>query len=94
MVQRVLIHYPSLSTCLFSHPLSGINLIGLPITSVNGVILLSAGPKGKLQTYLEGLAAVDDVKTYVEQLPFGQGAIDEKSQNWAFYSRVLKGQNR
>ncbi|KAI7740028.1 hypothetical protein M8C21_025776, partial [Ambrosia artemisiifolia] len=29
-------------------------------------------PKGELQTYLEGWAAADDVKTYVEQHPFGQ----------------------
>ncbi|KAK9067174.1 hypothetical protein SSX86_014499 [Deinandra increscens subsp. villosa] len=47
------------------------------------------GPEGNLRTYLEGLAAADDVKMYVEQHPFGQGAIDEKSPHWAFYSRVL-----
>ncbi|XP_071731012.1 uncharacterized protein [Rutidosis leptorrhynchoides] len=50
------------------------------------------GPKGKLRSFLEGLAAADDVKTYVEQHPLGQGAIDQNSQNWAFYSRVLKSQ--
>ncbi|KAL8231462.1 hypothetical protein R6Q57_001240 [Mikania cordata] len=51
------------------------------------------GPKGELQTYLEGLAAADDVKTYVEQHPFGQSAIDEQSPNWAFYSHVLERLN-
>ncbi|KAI3784919.1 hypothetical protein L1987_44027 [Smallanthus sonchifolius] len=51
------------------------------------------GPKGDLQNYLEGLAAVDDVKTYVEQHPFGQGAIAEQSPHWAFYSLVLERLN-
>ncbi|KAI3726168.1 hypothetical protein L1987_65965 [Smallanthus sonchifolius] len=51
------------------------------------------GPKGDLQNYLEGLAAADDVKTYVEQHPFGQGAIDEHSPDWPFYSLVLQRLN-
>ncbi|KAL8251195.1 hypothetical protein R6Q59_034888 [Mikania micrantha] len=52
------------------------------------------GPKGELQNYLEGLAAADDVKTYVKQHPFGQSAIDEQSPNWAFYSHVLERLSR
>ncbi|XP_035833643.1 uncharacterized protein LOC110915875 isoform X2 [Helianthus annuus] len=50
-------------------------------------------PKGELQTYLEGLAGADDVKTYVEQHPFGQGAIDEHSPHWAFYSSIIERLN-
>ncbi|MFS8031832.1 putative protein-serine/threonine phosphatase [Helianthus anomalus] len=50
----------------------------------------SLGPDGDLRVYLEGVAASENVKTYVEQHPFGQRAIDETSPDWAFYSRVLK----
>ncbi|KAI7740027.1 hypothetical protein M8C21_025775 [Ambrosia artemisiifolia] len=50
-------------------------------------------PKGELQTYLEGWAAADDVKTYVEQHPFGQGAIDEQSPHWDFYSNIIERLN-
>ncbi|KAI7744777.1 hypothetical protein M8C21_005133 [Ambrosia artemisiifolia] len=50
----------------------------------------SLGPDGDLRIYLEGVAASENVKTYVEQHPFGQRAIDETSPDWAFYSRVLK----
>nr|XP_043614939.1 uncharacterized protein LOC122586959 [Erigeron canadensis] len=55
------------------------------------------GPKGELRTYLEGLATADDVKSYVEQHPFGQGAIDEESPHWSYYSHAIRryqGQNR
>ncbi|XP_076931115.1 uncharacterized protein LOC143596144 isoform X2 [Bidens hawaiensis] len=51
------------------------------------------GPKGELRTYLEGLVAADDVRTYVAQHPFGQGAIDEQSPQWEFYSSVLERLN-
>ncbi|KAI3713128.1 hypothetical protein L1987_71700 [Smallanthus sonchifolius] len=50
----------------------------------------SLGPDGDLRIYLEGVAASVNVKTYVEQHPFGQRAIDETSPDWAFYSKVLK----
>ncbi|XP_071696176.1 uncharacterized protein [Rutidosis leptorrhynchoides] len=50
----------------------------------------SLGPNGDLRVYLEGLAATNDVKTYVEQHPFGQRAIDETSPHWSFYSSILK----
>nr|XP_043616182.1 uncharacterized protein LOC122588108 [Erigeron canadensis] len=52
------------------------------------------GPKGELRIYLEGLVAADSVKSYVEQHPFGQDDIDEKSPHWFYYARALKGQNR
>ncbi|XP_076929178.1 uncharacterized protein LOC143593430 [Bidens hawaiensis] len=51
------------------------------------------GLNGELQTYLEGLAAADDVKTYVEQHPFGQGVIDEQSPDWVFYSSLIERLN-
>ncbi|KAL8200652.1 hypothetical protein R6Q57_011991 [Mikania cordata] len=50
----------------------------------------SLGPDGDLRIYLEGVAASDNVKTYVEQHPFGQRPIDETGPDWGFYSEVLK----
>ncbi|XP_076905586.1 uncharacterized protein LOC143561360 [Bidens hawaiensis] len=50
----------------------------------------SLGPDGDLRVYLKGVSASENVKTYVEQHPFGQQAIDETSPDWAFYSKVLK----
>ncbi|KAI3813263.1 hypothetical protein L1987_17983 [Smallanthus sonchifolius] len=50
----------------------------------------SLGPDGDLRIYLEGVAASLNVKSYIEQHPFGQRAIDETSPDWAFYSKVLK----
>ncbi|KAL8266276.1 hypothetical protein R6Q59_003620 [Mikania micrantha] len=50
----------------------------------------SLGPDGDLRIYLQGVAASDNVKTYVEQHPFGQRAIDETGPDWGFYSEVLK----
>ncbi|XP_014496436.1 ubiquitin-like domain-containing CTD phosphatase 1 isoform X2 [Vigna radiata var. radiata] len=48
---------------------------------------LAAG--GDLREYLDGLANAENVPEYVEQHPFGQSAIDEKSESWDFYSKVL-----
>ncbi|KAI3665819.1 hypothetical protein L6452_44454 [Arctium lappa] len=50
----------------------------------------SLGPDGDLRVYLEGVAATEDIKMYIEQHPFGQRAIDETSPHWAFYSGVLE----
>ncbi|KAK1438928.1 hypothetical protein QVD17_04741 [Tagetes erecta] len=50
----------------------------------------SLGPNGDLRSYLKGLAASENVKTYVEQHQFGQHAIDETSPDWAFYSKALR----
>ncbi|KVI02590.1 probable C-terminal domain small phosphatase [Cynara cardunculus var. scolymus] len=50
----------------------------------------SLGPDGDLRGYLEGVAATEDVKMYLQQHPFGQPAIDETSSHWAFYSGVLE----
>ncbi|PIN02609.1 Phosphoprotein phosphatase [Handroanthus impetiginosus] len=49
----------------------------------------SLGPGGNLRVYLEGLLTSENVQTYVEQHPFGQGNIDEKSFSWGFYAGVL-----
>ncbi|XP_017417252.1 uncharacterized protein LOC108327996 isoform X2 [Vigna angularis] len=48
---------------------------------------LAAG--GDLREYLDGLANAENIQKYVEQHPFGQSAIDERSQSWNFYSKVL-----
>ncbi|KAK4417584.1 hypothetical protein Salat_2171100 [Sesamum alatum] len=50
----------------------------------------SLGPGGDLRVYLEGLLTSDDVRKYVEQHPFGQGAINETNLSWGFYSGVLQ----
>lgn len=53
-------------------------------------ILLLAGPDGDLRVYLEGIAATENLKMYVEQHQLGQHAIDETSPDWDFYSEALK----
>ncbi|KAL2499855.1 Uncharacterized protein Adt_25405 [Abeliophyllum distichum] len=50
----------------------------------------SLGPGGDLRVYLEDVLKCDNVKKFVEQHPFGQGAIDETNAFWSFYSRVLE----
>ncbi|XP_022884168.1 uncharacterized protein LOC111400928 [Olea europaea var. sylvestris] len=50
----------------------------------------SLGPGGNLRVYLEDMLKCDNVKKYVEQHPFGQGAIDGTNEFWSFYSRVLE----
>lgn len=49
-----------------------------------------SGPGGDLRVYLENLADAEHVQKYVEEHPFGQQAISEKSTNWGFYSKVIK----
>lgn len=49
----------------------------------------SLGPGGDLRIYLEELLKAEHVQKYVEQHPFGQGAIDQTSSDWNFYSDVL-----
>ncbi|KAG9130082.1 hypothetical protein Leryth_012830 [Lithospermum erythrorhizon] len=49
----------------------------------------SIGPGGELRVYLQNLAKTDDVRKYVEEHPFGQCAITEKSSSWDFYSKVI-----
>ncbi|XP_021845565.1 uncharacterized protein [Spinacia oleracea] len=51
------------------------------------------GPGGNIREYLEELAMVDNVQEYIEQHPFGQSAITERSLSWQFYDKVIKGQS-
>ncbi|PWA82265.1 HAD-like domain-containing protein [Artemisia annua] len=55
---------------------------------------IGASPTGALRAYLEGFAAADVGRTYVEQNPFGQGPIDEMNRDWKYYSRVLNSQKQ
>ncbi|KAL2920864.1 hypothetical protein RDABS01_012355 [Bienertia sinuspersici] len=51
------------------------------------------GPGGNIRAYLEELAMADDVQEYIQQHPFGQNAITERSLSWQFYDKVIKGQS-
>uniref|UniRef100_A0A7C9ECY2 Mitochondrial import inner membrane translocase subunit TIM50 n=1 Tax=Opuntia streptacantha TaxID=393608 RepID=A0A7C9ECY2_OPUST len=51
------------------------------------------GARGNIRVYLEELAVADNVQKYIEQHPFGQSAITERSLSWHFYDRVIKGQS-
>jgi len=44
---------------------------------------------GDLRQYLDGLANAENMQKYVEQHPFGQNAINERSEFWNFYRGVL-----
>ncbi|OAY56925.1 hypothetical protein MANES_02G056200v8 [Manihot esculenta] len=46
------------------------------------------GDRGDLRVYLEGLAEADDVQKFIEQYPFGQKPITERSACWGFYLQV------
>ena len=48
-----------------------------------------SGAGGDLKVYLERLASAENVQNFIEQNPFGQVAITERSQDWGFYSRVI-----
>jgi hypothetical protein len=50
-------------------------------------ILSAAG--GDLRRYLDGLANAENMVKYVEQHPFGQQRITEKSELWDFYLKVI-----
>ncbi|KAK6261755.1 hypothetical protein QUC31_007571 [Theobroma cacao] len=49
----------------------------------------SLGCGGDIRTYLEGLAAAENVQKYVEQNPFGQSAITESNPHWDFYCQII-----
>ncbi|GLT75546.1 hypothetical protein SLA2020_472630 [Shorea laevis] len=49
----------------------------------------SLGSGGDLRVYLEGLAAAEDIQTFVEQNPFGQTPITESNDSWSFYVQVI-----
>ncbi|KDP27261.1 hypothetical protein JCGZ_19960 [Jatropha curcas] len=47
------------------------------------------GDGGDLRVYLEGLLEADNVQKFVEQNPFGQKPITERSPTWGFYLKVM-----
>ncbi|KAI4346690.1 hypothetical protein L6164_007563 [Bauhinia variegata] len=49
----------------------------------------SLGAGGDIREYLEGLAKAENMKEYVEQRPFGEEAISERSESWNFYHSVI-----
>ncbi|XWS41006.1 hypothetical protein CRYUN_Cryun17cG0044000 [Craigia yunnanensis] len=49
----------------------------------------SLGAGGDLRVYLERLASAENVQNFIEQNPFGQIAITERSHDWGFYSQVI-----
>ncbi|XP_021286327.1 uncharacterized protein LOC110418038 [Herrania umbratica] len=49
----------------------------------------SLGCGGDIRTYVEGLAAAENVQKYVEQNPFGQPAITESNPHWDFYCQII-----
>ncbi|KAK7244985.1 hypothetical protein RIF29_39814 [Crotalaria pallida] len=51
-------------------------------------------PKGELCSYLEGVAAAQDVQSYVKENPFGQPAITSSHVDWDFYSKVKERLHR
>ncbi|XVF58445.1 hypothetical protein PTKIN_Ptkin07bG0067500 [Pterospermum kingtungense] len=49
----------------------------------------SLGAGGEIKVYLERLSSAENVQYFIEQNPFGQTPITERSQEWAFYSQVI-----
>ncbi|KAJ4707283.1 NLI interacting factor-like phosphatase [Melia azedarach] len=49
----------------------------------------SLGAGGDLRVYLERLVEAENVQKFVEQHPFGQNAITNRSESWDFYLQVL-----
>lgn len=47
------------------------------------------GPNGELRLYLVGLAAADDVPSYVKAHPFGQPTITPLHSDWDYYSKII-----
>ncbi|XWS32974.1 hypothetical protein CRYUN_Cryun22dG0037300 [Craigia yunnanensis] len=49
----------------------------------------SLGAGGDLKVYLERLASAENVQNFIEQNPFCQLPITERSHEWGFYSQVI-----
>ncbi|XVF55634.1 hypothetical protein PTKIN_Ptkin06aG0052200 [Pterospermum kingtungense] len=71
-------------------------LLNPPCTSVfpteykaNNVNDNALGPNGELRLYLDGLAAADDVPSYVKAHPFGQPPITPMHSDWDYYSKII-----
>ncbi|XP_058739303.1 uncharacterized protein LOC131611231 isoform X2 [Vicia villosa] len=50
---------------------------------------ISLGAGGNLRRYLDGVANAENMVKYVEQHPFGQERINERSDSWKFYLNVI-----
>ncbi|KAK1362170.1 FCP1 homology domain-containing protein [Heracleum sosnowskyi] len=48
------------------------------------------GPKGELQSFLDGLAEAANVPSYVKDNPFGQPAITPSHSDWLYYSKIVR----
>nr|GEX04853.1 putative FCP1-like domain, HAD-like domain protein [Tanacetum cinerariifolium] len=48
------------------------------------------GPEGDLRSYLERLAASDNVQKFIEQNPYGQQPISYTDESWKFYLKVIE----
>ncbi|OIW12340.1 hypothetical protein TanjilG_32456 [Lupinus angustifolius] len=53
------------------------------------MIMRAASIGGDLREYLDGLANSEDMAKYVEEHPFGQEGINEKSDSWYLYLNVI-----
>ncbi|KAL8170449.1 hypothetical protein V2J09_022253 [Rumex salicifolius] len=62
------------------------------LNPVRSGITASRGPNGKIRAYLEEVAMAENVQEYIENHPFGQCAITERSMSWEFYNKVLQRQ--
>ncbi|XP_028796600.1 ubiquitin-like domain-containing CTD phosphatase 1 [Neltuma alba] len=49
----------------------------------------SLGVGGDLRVYLEGLVKAENMAGYIEQNPYGQERITERSPSWSFYFQVM-----
>ncbi|XP_050229912.1 uncharacterized protein LOC126679018 isoform X2 [Mercurialis annua] len=47
------------------------------------------GDGGDIRIYLERLTLADNVQKFVEQHPLGQEPINERSESWSFYLKVM-----
>lgn len=52
-------------------------------------LMIGAAAGGDLREYLEGLLKAGNMAEYVEQNPFGQERVDERSASWKFYLEVI-----
>ncbi|KAG5556679.1 hypothetical protein RHGRI_007071 [Rhododendron griersonianum] len=48
------------------------------------------GSKGELRLFLDGLAEVANVPSYVKEHRIGQPAITESDPNWDYYSKIVR----
>ena len=54
------------------------------------MIYFITGVGGDLREYLQGLKNARSMAEYIEQNPYGQERITERSPSWSFYIRVMR----